>query len=270
MIRFGHALPRMAARVRSVIIVVGAALAALLPACKDTPQRVTVAFVDLPRSTAHENAADASLSNYEVVLKTVVSEKGRLVVDTIDANPVAHARPLVDVSFALRPGETALQRQLRLCPQLDDARRAVEELLARPRPEGPTNVFGAVTLTGQRMTQFPGQPTRAVYLSDMVSTMPERNLTAKSYDQAAIDELVEELRANGELPALGGAEIWVAGAALASDEGLPARKISEIRAVWDAVFASAGGVLAVWTDHLFSDDKTTAGVEELRCAQTTP
>jgi hypothetical protein len=229
-----------------------AILALSLTSCRSEPQPppVTVLFLDLTRSTT---AAKASmLADFEVILEQVAAEGGRLLVDILDDNPLAHARVMVDQSFRISEaeGNRLVERQRRTARRAA-ASNAVKVLLDSPRYAPSSDVFGALVSGAQRLQSMPpAGRRRLVLLSDMVSTTPPYNLRARRWDQAAIDRLVRDLRTAHLLPDLSGVDVWVGGASLSRGHDLSATRILEIKMLWLAVFAAAGATVTVYAPQL--------------------
>jgi hypothetical protein len=229
-----------------------AGLAMALTSCRSDPQPppVTVVFLDCTRSTA---AAKASmLADFGVVLDQVASEGGRLLVDVLDDNPLAHARVVIDQSFRISEaqGNRLVERRQRAARRAA-ARDAVRRLLDGPRPAPSSDIFGAVVSGAQRFGSLPPSGhRRLVLLSDMVSTTPPYNLRARRWGQAAIDRLVSDLRTARLLPDLSGVDVWVGGASLSRGHDLSATRILEIRALWLTVFTAAGATVTVYAPQL--------------------
>jgi hypothetical protein len=222
-----------------------------LSGCTTTDdQPVTLVYADLTRSTA--TFAASTLRDLQVVLDTVASEHGRLLVDAIDDNALAHARVAADASFAVPEAQgNRLVERRRVAERKAAVTAAVTALLGAPRQARFTDVFAALAAAGLRMQAFPERERRRiVFLSDMVSTAPDRNLPASKWDSAAIGRLLAGLRASHMLPSLPGVEVWVGGAGLATGDRLPAAKVLQIRAVWQAVFAATGARLTVYGPQL--------------------
>jgi hypothetical protein len=238
---------------RKLAVSVVATLAAFaLTACRSEPhpQPVTVVFVDLTRSTTQREVS--MLADFQTVLDQVTSERGRLVVDVIDENPLAHARIAIDQSFAVpeAQGNHLIERK-QLAERRSAAVAAMWALLRGPRPARSTDVFGAVVSGAQRLQSVPGSGRRRlVFLSDMVSTTPPHNLLAHRWDQAAIYRLITDLRAERMLPRLDGVDVWVAGVGLSAGVGMPARTLIQLRALWLAVFDAAGARVTVYAAQL--------------------
>lgn len=245
-----HALARWRPAGSAAVLVV---TALLLISCSARPQprTVTLLYVDMTRSTV--SAKTSVLRDVEVLLNEVASERGRLLVDIIDDNPLAHARVVADLSFAVPEahGNRLVERR-----KLDERRAAaaatLRSLLEQPRPARSTDVFGALVVAGQRLQAFegPGWRRRVVLLSDMVSTIPSRSLVASRWDRRSIDRLVERLRTDRMLPRLPDTEVWVSGAGLSAGDGLQATTILGIKAVWLAVFAATGATVTFYGPQL--------------------
>jgi hypothetical protein len=221
-----------------------------LSGCTADGQLVTLVYVDLTNSTAA--FAASTLRDLQVVLDTVVSEHGRLLVDAVDDNALAHARVVADASFAVPEAQgNRLVERRKVAERKAAVTAAVTALLGAPRPARFTDVFAALAAAGLRLQAFPARERRrVVFLSDMVSNAPGRRLSASRWDSAAIGRLLAGLRANHMLPSLPGVEVWVGGAGLATGDRLPAAKVLEIRAVWQAVFAATGARLTVYGPQL--------------------
>jgi hypothetical protein len=213
---------------------------------------VTLLYVDVTRSSANANAMAAMARNLEAVLDQVLLEHGRLIVDVIDENPLAHAQVVADVTLTAPEAHgNPLSERKRVCARWSQAQAAVGTALARPRPSRWTDVFGALTSSGQRLQALPtGARRRVVFLSDMMSTAPGRNLPVRSWDQGAIDQLIDGLRADHELPALDGVDVWVGGVGLT--DGVSAAKILELRTLWLAVLKETGALVRVFGPDLFA------------------
>jgi class 3 adenylate cyclase len=245
---------------RRRLVQIVATLAALsLSSCNSEPQPqpVTVLFVDLTRSTAHSKTS--TLADFQAVLDQVASEHGRLLVDIVDANPMAHARIAIDQTFSVpeAQGNRLLERK-KLAERRRAAVAAMQALLDGPRPGRSTDLIGAVVSGAQRLQSIlGGGRRRLVFLSDMVSTTPPHNLLAQRWDQPAIDRLIADLRAARMLPSLAGVDVWVAGAGLSSGAGLPPATLLEIKALWLAVFAATGAKVTVYAAQLVASQLST-------------
>ena len=84
--------------------------------------------------------------------------------------------------------------------------------------------------------------TSLVVLSDMVARSPQLALN-RAFIEARIDGTVAELQAQGLVPDLGGVEVYVVGAGVASGDELPGAMIVTIQRFWEALFAAAGSEL---------------------------
>jgi hypothetical protein len=245
---------------RRRLVPIVAALAGLsLSSCSSEPQPqpVTVLFVDLTRSTAHNRAS--TLADFQVVLDQVASEHGRLLVDIVDSNPMAHARIAVDQNFSVPEAQgNRLVERRKLAEHRRAAVAAMQALLDGPRPGRSTDLIGAVVSGAQRLQSIPGGGRRRlVFLSDMVSTTPPHNLLAHRWDESAIDRLIADLRAAHMLPSLAGVDVWVAGAGLSSGEGPSSATVLEIKALWLAVFAATGATVTVYASQLVPSQPST-------------
>lgn len=235
------------------------ALLAALSSCgsEPQPQPVTVLFVDLTRSTAHSRAS--TLADFLAVLDQVASERGRLLVDVIDGNPLAHARIVIDQNFSVPEarGNRLVERR-KLAERRGAAVVAMRALLDGPRPGRSSDLIGAVVSGAQRLQSMPRDGARRlVFLSDMVSTTPPHNLLAHRWDRPAIDRLIADLEEAHMLPSLAGVDVWVAGAGLSSGEGLSAAAVLEIKALWLAVFAATGATVSVYASQLVTAGPST-------------
>lgn len=245
---------------RRTLVPIVATLAALsLPSCSSAPQPqpVTVLFVDLTRSTAQSRAS--TLADFQAVLDQVASEHGRLLVDVIDANPLAHARIAIDQTFSVPEAQgNHLVERKRLAQRRRAAVAAMQALLDGPRPGRSTDLIGAAVSGAQRLQSVPGGGRRRlVFLSDMVSTTPPYNLLGHRWDQPAINRLIADLRAAHMLPRLAGVDVWVAGAGLSSGEGLSPATVLGIKALWLAVFAATGATVTVYASQLVASRPST-------------
>jgi hypothetical protein len=257
-------MPSMGSTRRLVTMVTVATLVALpLSSCRSRPQpqAVTVALVDLTRSTT--SSRSSTLRDFQVLADQVASEHGRLLVDVIDDNPLAHARMVIDQSFRVPEarGNRLVERK-----KLEERRalavKAMRVLLEAPRPARSTDVFGALVSGAQRLQSIPDAGRRRlVFLSDMVSTTQPHNLATHRWSKSDIDELIADLMAEHMLPSLYGVEVWVSGAGLSSGDGLPAEKLLEIKAVWLAVFAATHARVTVYASQLVAPARL-AGVDD--------
>jgi hypothetical protein len=223
-----------------------------LVSCRSAPapQPLTVVLVDLTTST---RAANTSMrQDFRVVVDQVAAEHGRLLVDAIDGNPLAHARVLIDQSFRVPEAQgNRLVERSKLAARKAAANSAMDALLEGPRPARSTDVFGALVSGAHRLGSIPDAGRRRlVFLSDMVSTTTPHNMRGQQWDQPAIMRLVADLRAEGMLPNLSGVEVWVGGAGLASGDDLSATAVLEIRAVWLAVFVATGATVTRYAPQL--------------------
>jgi hypothetical protein len=199
------------------------------------------------------------LADFQAVLDQVASEHGRLLVDIVDGNPLAHARIAIDLSFTIPEAQgNHLVERRKLTERRRAAVAAMRALLDDPRPGRSTDLVGAVVSGAQRLQSIPGPGRRRlVFLSDMVDTTPPHNLLAHRWDQSAINKLLADLRAAHMLPSLAGVEVWVAGAGLSSGDGLPATTLLEIKALWLAVFAATGANVTVYASQLVASGHST-------------
>src|SRR6266545_7982483 len=154
-----HRLPMrsMGATRRLVTVVTVATLVALpLSSCRSRPQpqAVTLALVDLTRSTTPSRSS--TLRDFQVLADQVASEHGRLLVDVIDDNPLAHARVVIDQSFRVPEarGNRLVERK-KLEERSALAVKAMRVLLEAPRPARSTDVFGALVSAAQRLQSIP-------------------------------------------------------------------------------------------------------------------
>jgi hypothetical protein len=212
-----------------------------------------VVFVDLTRSTTATKTS--MLADFQVILEQVATEGGRLIVDVIDDNPLAHARVVIDQSFRIAEaqGNRLVERQHRAARQAA-ASNAIKALMDSPRPARSSDVFGALVSGAQRLQSLAANGhRRLIFLSDMVSTTPPYNLRAQRWNQAAIDRLVRDLRTARLLPDLSGVDVWVGGAGLShGGNDLSATRILELRMLWLAVFAATGATVTVYAPQLVS------------------
>lgn len=241
-------------RARGIALPLAVLAMLLLTSCRSEqqPQPVTVVFIDLTGSTT---TAKASMQqDFRVVADRVAAEHGRLLVDAIDENPLAHARVLVDQSFGVPEAQgNRLVEHKEIAARKAAAISAVKALLEAPRPGRSTDVFSALVSGAQRLQSIPGAGRRRlVFLSDMVNTTPPHRIRTQRWDQPAIGRLIADLRAEGMLPDLSGVEVWVAGAGLAAGDGLSARAVLEVRAVWMAVLATSGATVTVYAPQLLT------------------
>jgi len=84
------------------------------------------------------------------------------------------------------------------------------------------------------------QNKRLVVFSDMVEQSHHYDFTVENLDDAHIQQIIAQERANGRLPNLHGVKVWVAGATLEPTNGLPPAKIYQIQNFWLHYFKACG------------------------------
>ncbi len=195
--------------------------------------KVVLVFVDVSGSVK-----DADV--YRQAWSTIVDrlEGGdRILLGLIGSDTLTGFKPLVDLLLpAFTMSDNRLQYNARLESVQTDVAGALERALEAPATRH-TDILNTLLLA-QKV--FEGDPRRRVLvlLSDMIEDSPAYNFERVDLTPAFTSEVIGERTADGRLPDLGGAAVYVAGASAPTAE-----RALAVQDFWFAYVAAAGGRL---------------------------
>jgi len=221
-------------------------LSSMLIGCGN--QGVRTVIVPLVDSTASTGSAhDRYAAGLERILQACRGGE-HIVGDTITADSLATQSCRLDVSIpAYDPlQDTALTFGMKKRAALSQARQEMKKLLAERRPERGTDLLNAFSLAAKvfQADENRGAHEKAlVVFSDMLEQTRTCDFASLQLDDAQIRRIIARERAAGRLPDLRGVEVWVAGAAASSRDGLSSDRIYRIQTFWLRYFKSCGANL---------------------------
>jgi hypothetical protein len=217
----------MTARVLVALIAGSLALAGCSRASgHDEAGPLTVVLFDVSGSTKDPAIRDRYQAAFEQVLDATVAERGTLVGDVIDDNPLAHSTYPIDGTFeACDPfTDNRLTCEARTTELRDRLWSAAEVVLAETSNTPGTDIRDAILLAERVFAAYPGSTDRSlVLLSDMVEHSTSRS--------------------GGAIPDLTGVHVYVVGAGVVSSSELPSARILAIQRFWLGYFAAANADL---------------------------
>lgn len=231
---------RLGATARSLLglILCLAAVATLVGCSQGENPRVTLLLFDTSVS-----ASSDSMQNHYADVGRDVSEDlrggDRVTAMRITDASLQDARLPIDVNpptFNPLTQTTGSHRD-----KLEEARsklkRGIPPLLDRSSSKC-TDLFGAMEFAGKVFQNVPPDASnRLVIASDMIETC-NTDFRRSALDKESIDGIIEELRAAGRLPDLGGVRVWVAGATATTE--LDPGRIQSIERFWMRYFEAVG------------------------------
>jgi len=202
-----------------------------------------IVLFDVSQST--RDVRDRYVEAFDRVLAYAAEHRGHVVADVIDDNPLAHSAYPIDVTFdgCSLLTENPLTCDAEATATIADATAAARAIVEGHAGDAGTDILGGLRLAERVVASYPeAEATSLVVLSDMVARSPQLALN-RAFIEARIDGTVAELQAQGSVPDLGGVEVYVVGAGVASGDELPGAMIVTIQRFWEALFAAAGSEL---------------------------
>ena len=207
---------------------------------------LSVVLFDVSQSTRDPSVRARYLSAFERVLDYVVAERGTLVVDVIDDNPLAHSSFPIDATFtACDPlTDNPLECDARTSRLRDDVAAEAKRILSTVSVAAGTDIHDGLLLAARVFDAYREAGARSlVLLSDMVERSPRLNVARASSGDGLIGSTLDGFASDGLLPDLEGVSVYVVGAGVVSDAEMPADRSLAIESFWRAYFARAGADL---------------------------
>lgn len=232
-----------------VLLLTSALLAACSSKTAAKPGPAVAVLVDVSGSASAIH--DRYLADFGRILAAVRGGE-RLYTFTIEANSAVSPMAF-DLPFELSHGND-YTRRVTLKRQTREASERFAALIKTKRPERPGSaIIDGIRHAADALAKLPPEQEKVVVvLSDMIEQSEHFDFTALSQD--GVSTLVERLKAEGWVPSLNGARIYVAGITDGSGS-LPASQVQAIREFWTAFFAAAGARLE-WYGPSLTDFKT--------------
>jgi len=223
---------------------------------RNGPQTCLMAFFDLSVSTGsnksppQESEKQEIRGRYFTEFQRALEEcrGGEAVVgEAITDNPLAEGTlPIDDVLPRFNPltiNRDDFEASLREAIQHIESK---VRLLLNRQPTKHTDIFTSLllaekVLNGERFGKAPNKV--LILFSDMRQDSPAYNFDRITLTERRAQQILDELKAKGQLPNLSGVKVWVAGAGVSQDAPASVDKLLEIQKFWMKYFEACGAQL---------------------------
>ena len=214
---------------------------------RQTPSCVIFVLFDISGSTAIPKIRQRYFNDFQKIL-TALRGGELLIGDVITENTMATLSLPINESFpAYNPlAHNPLTHKREMEKAIKIAQEKAKKLLLESPPAPRTDLLNAFqaadkVFNGERCKAVPHKI--LVVFSDMIEQSSRYDFARENLTEKRIQEIIQTLKKQKQLPNLQGVKVWVAGATAAVKGGLNPKKIYQIQDFWLAYFAACGADL---------------------------
>lgn len=202
---------------------------------------------DISGSTTAKEIRQRYFNDFEKILKEL--QGGELLMgDVITENTLATlSYPINELFPAYNPlMGNPLTHKRKMRQAIERAKEKAKQLILQSPPAPKTDLLNAFqaadkVFNGERCKGVPHKV--LIVFSDMIEQSGRYDFTGEEMTKNRIQEILETLRRQEQLPNLKGVKVWVAGATASVKGGLNPQKIYQIQDFWLAYFRACGADL---------------------------
>lgn len=211
------------------------------------PSCAIFVLFDISGSTADPKIRQRYFDDFQKILAEVRGDE-LLMGDVITENTLATLSYPINESFPAydRFVDNPLTHKRKMQKAIEIAKEKAKKLILGHPPAPRTDLLNAFqaadkVFNGERCKASPHKI--LVVFSDMIEQSRHYDFTREKLTQNRIQEIINTLKKDNQLPNLKGVKVWVAGATAAVKGGLSPQKIYEIENFWLRYFEACGADL---------------------------
>ncbi|MFN3422719.1 MAG: hypothetical protein ACK40X_13455 [Armatimonadota bacterium] len=219
----------------------------LAPKSEKAPTCVILVLFDISGSTAIPEMRHRYFNDFQKILAEV--RGGEILIgDVITDNTLATlSYPINEVFPTYNPlVDNPLTFKRKMKQAVETAKKKAKKLILEHPPASRTDLLNAFqaadkVFNGERCKNASHKI--LVVFSDMIEQSDRYDFTGQRLTEKRIQEIIDTLKKQNQLPNLQGVKVWVAGATAAIKGGLSPQKIYEIENFWLRYFQACGADL---------------------------
>lgn len=229
-----------------------ASLGWLMTGCKETkhvkaPSFVIFVLFDISGSTAIQEIRQRYFDDFQKILAEVCGDE-LLIGDVITKNTLATSSYPINESFPVYNPfvDNTLTHKQKIQKAIESVKEKAKKLILKSSPAPRSDLLNAFQtadkiFNGERYKSSPHKI--LVVFSDMIEQSHRYDFKAESLTQSRVQEIINTLKKQNQMPNLKGVKVWIAGATAGVKGGMSPQKIYEIENFWLRYFESCGADL---------------------------